>query len=257
MITRTQWAARAPRSTQGMSNVLGVAVHWEGVGLGNYDHSTCPGRIRAIQNFHMDGNKWADIAYNMIVCRHGEVFEGRGAERRSAANGTNDGNARYYAICVLMGPGDTFTMEAKRGVLAAREHLMARGGAGRNIVPHRSFLSTQCPGPDAVAWILAGCPVDGAPIQPAPAPAPPAPSPNGDPYSVEAEVAALPTVRQGSTGQHVRIMQGLLVANGRGVSVDGDFGPGTYAALAEWQGKCGLDADGICGPRTWRRLLCI
>lgn len=88
---------------------------------------------------------------------------------------------------------------------------------------------------------------------PSPAPTPP----SGDIYTVEAEVAALPVIKQGSTGQFVRICQGLLIANGRNVGVDGDFGPASAAALREWQGAAGLTADGVCGPQTWRRLLCI
>lgn len=98
----------------------------------------------------------------------------------------------------------------------------------------------------------------GQPPQPASNPAPaPAPAPSGDIYSVEAIVAQLPTVKQGDTGQYVRICQALIVANGRNVAIDGDFGPSTTSALKDWQGAVGLGPDGICGPQTWRRLHCI
>jgi hypothetical protein len=39
-------------------------------------HANCAGRIRAIQDFHMDGQGWLDIAYNHVFCRHGFVFAG-------------------------------------------------------------------------------------------------------------------------------------------------------------------------------------
>ena len=36
---------------------------------------------------------------------------------------------------------------------------------------------------------------------------------------------------------------------------DGDFGADTEAAVRRFQGWSGLEADGICGPKTWGRLL--
>lgn len=259
IISRVDWQARPARSTTGISGVKGVAGHWEGVELGAYSHSECPGKLRQIQNYHMDKNKWVDIAYSMVVCRHGSVYVGRGPGVRSAANGTNDANAHYYAICVLMGPGDDFTAEAHQGFLEARQYLIDHGGAGKEVKPHRAFIQTQCPGGDIASWIEQGFPSQGgvSPGQPSNPTSPPASTPGGDPYSVEAEVAALPVVQKGSSGQHVRICQGLLVANGRVIPVDGDFGPTTDKALREWQGAVGLEDDGVCGPKTWRRLLCI
>ncbi|MDO8211280.1 peptidoglycan-binding protein [Conexibacter sp. CPCC 206217] len=35
-----------------------------------------------------------------------------------------------------------------------------------------------------------------------------------------------------------------------GISADGDFGPGTEAALKRWQASRGLEADGVAGPAT-------
>jgi peptidoglycan hydrolase-like protein with peptidoglycan-binding domain len=45
-------------------------------------------------------------------------------------------------------------------------------------------------------------------------------------------------------------MQGLL-----GVSVDGQFGPNTRAALVRFQSRRQLLPDGICGPASWSALL--
>jgi len=89
----------------------------------------------------------------------------------------------------------------------------------------------------------------------APAPAPhPTPAPPPAP-SQEVNVAALPTLKAGDSGQRVRNMQGLLEANGQPVSIDGQFGSGTANALRSWQGRAGLGADGVCGPHTWSRLI--
>lgn len=41
-----------------------------------------------------------------------------------------------------------------------------------------------------------------------------------------------------------------------GLEVDGDYGSKTKKAVAAFQSACGLDADGICGPKTWAALIC-
>jgi putative chitinase len=57
-------------------------------------------------------------------------------------------------------------------------------------------------------------------------------------------------LRRGSKGDDVRKMQAAL-----GVTADGDFGPGTEAALRKWQAANGLTADGVAGPKTLAKLL--
>jgi predicted chitinase len=61
-------------------------------------------------------------------------------------------------------------------------------------------------------------------------------------------------LRQGSKGAGVQTMQQQLVALGYTIGVDGNFGPGTRAALVDFQGKKGLTNDGVCGPATWAAL---
>ena len=57
------------------------------------------------------------------------------------------------------------------------------------------------------------------------------------------------TIKQGSTGQEVRVIQYLL-----GLDSDGQFGPLTKAAVEGFQRKQGLSADGVVGPLTWAKL---
>jgi hypothetical protein len=61
-------------------------------------------------------------------------------------------------------------------------------------------------------------------------------------------------LRQGSKGANVQTMQQRLSDLGYALSVDGNFGPGTRAALEEFQGKEGIACDGCCGPGTWAAL---
>jgi hypothetical protein len=57
-----------------------------------------------------------------------------------------------------------------------------------------------------------------------------------------------PLLRQGSTGDAVRLVQELLMT-------DGIFGPATELAVRRFQREQGdLAVDGVVGPATWRRL---
>lgn len=68
---------------------------------------------------------------------------------------------------------------------------------------------------------------------------------------------AFPTLREGSTGQSVKMLQSALNTQYPAYShltVDGDFGPATLAVVKEFQQRAGLTADGIVGPLTANAL---
>jgi peptidoglycan hydrolase-like protein with peptidoglycan-binding domain len=64
----------------------------------------------------------------------------------------------------------------------------------------------------------------------------------------------LRTVKQGSDGGGVYLLQKLLVEHGYALSLDGQFGGQTDYCLRNYQQKKGLVIDGICGPKTWAAL---
>lgn len=59
-----------------------------------------------------------------------------------------------------------------------------------------------------------------------------------------------PTLRKPNRGEAVKTLQRLLH-----VADDGIFGDITLEALLAYQRENGLQADGICGPKTWAKLL--
>ena len=61
-------------------------------------------------------------------------------------------------------------------------------------------------------------------------------------------------VSYGSKGSDVTELQRLLNNNGYNLSVDGDFGANTQAAVKDYQQKNGLAVDGIVGTNTWGAL---
>lgn len=80
-----------------------------------------------------------------------------------------------------------------------------------------------------------------------PVPVPPEPTPGTD----------KPTLRKGSTGVYVTLMQTELIQHGYNcgsTGADGQFGANTEKAVKAFQKAYGLTADGICGPKTWEAL---
>ena len=57
-----------------------------------------------------------------------------------------------------------------------------------------------------------------------------------------------------SIGWEVTVLQSALNYYGYDLDADGEFGPLTRNALMDFQRKAGIEADGICGPETWRKL---
>lgn len=63
-----------------------------------------------------------------------------------------------------------------------------------------------------------------------------------------------PSLRNGSSGDQVRILQSLLTAAGFATAVDGAFGPVTESKVRSYQASRGLTADGVVGPITANAL---
>ncbi|WP_165984360.1 LysM peptidoglycan-binding domain-containing protein [Streptomyces sp. YIM 98790] len=161
-VTRAQWGARAPRSrnTSITPQNGGVTIHHVGgTRTAQSSHSNCAGQVRSIQNQHMDGNGWADIAYSHLTCVHGYVFQGRGEGYRTAANGTDAGNQNWYAVCGLTGGTsgnyDTMTAALRDAFRLAVARLRSFGGAATAINGHRNHLATDCPG-NLYTWVQNG-----------------------------------------------------------------------------------------------------
>ena len=66
-----------------------------------------------------------------------------------------------------------------------------------------------------------------------------------------------PTLRRGSKGEYVTLLQTELVQRGYDIGsagIDGDYGRATERAVKAFQQDNGLTPDGVCGPRTWAAI---
>lgn len=64
----------------------------------------------------------------------------------------------------------------------------------------------------------------------------------------------LATIRKGSDGGGVYLLQKLLILNASPIKADGNFGPATESAVKAYQQTHNLKVDGIVGKNTWRAL---
>jgi hypothetical protein len=66
-----------------------------------------------------------------------------------------------------------------------------------------------------------------------------------------------PTLRRGSSGEYVTLLQTKLIQRGYDLTpygADGKYGAKTETAVKAFQKDAGLSADGICGRNTWSAL---
>ena len=68
----------------------------------------------------------------------------------------------------------------------------------------------------------------------------------------------MPTIRRGSQGEAVMVLQHALLCAGYELPLygaDGDCGEETVAALIRFQIRNDLAADGVCGKKTWTKII--
>lgn len=261
-VSRSGWGARPPDGSYNTlaSKPKGHAIHWEGPTMGVPDHSKCDDTVRSIQNYHMDSQGWSDVAYNILVCQHGYMYEGRGKGNGSAANGTSQANKDWYAICALCGEGDPISDELVAGLQDAgatcRDWGAADGSTG-----HRDHYATACPGDELYAMVQAGAfRATGTPGGGTPTPAPPSgggkvptfPLPAGHYFGPKEGPQESHSGYYSDTDRdNLADWQTQMEARGWAITPDGLYGPETDGVATAFQQEKGLDVDGLIGPDTW------
>jgi N-acetylmuramoyl-L-alanine amidase-like protein len=176
IITRARWGANERYRNCGpyySSRVKMAFVHHT-ANSNSYRKSQSPGLVRAIYWYHTKGLGWCDIAYNFLVDKYGQVFEGRyGGMTKpvmpAATKGFNTGSMAVSAIGNYhIARPPSAMIRAMDRVLAwrldvahvdptASVWMLSRGSSGnkyppgtwvrfRTIAAHRNAGYTSCPG---------------------------------------------------------------------------------------------------------------
>jgi hypothetical protein len=134
------------------------------------------------------------------------------------------------------------------------------GDASGNLLMHKWFANTQCPGPylekrfpDIANQVNArlGISEEEKPTEPQPEKV-------ETPKTEKSNGLTLPELASGSNGKSVKALQVLLIGYNcscGSAGADGIFGGDTRNGVLEFQRKNGLSADGIVGSKTWAKLL--
>ncbi|PGH11254.1 hypothetical protein AJ79_04989 [Helicocarpus griseus UAMH5409] len=149
-VSRKEWGALPIKSEMSKpDNPKGVKIHYTGGHLSKGDHSKCAGKVKEIQKQHQNNPNegWGDISYNLAVCQHGYVYEARGAQYRTGANGNQQLNKDHQAVLALVGSkGDTEpSNDMIEGIKDAITYLRQKG-VGNEVKGHRDGYATACPG---------------------------------------------------------------------------------------------------------------
>ncbi|WP_433701797.1 peptidoglycan recognition protein family protein [Nocardiopsis sp. CA-288880] len=265
LVSRAAWGARSrTTSTNITPSRGGTSIHYVGASAINDSHSACAGRVRGIQNHHINGNGWSDIAYSLLVCAHGYVFVGRGVNRRTAANGTNSGNQNWYAVCALLGGSQKPTPEMVQGIRDAVAYLRKSGGAGARVNGHRDHLATSCPGGPLYAMVRDGTFTSGGSTAPGGGSSKPAPKPgtkapkfplkSGHWYGPESSNSRNHSGYYSSARPGIRQIRDRLRERGWSVAAGDRYDTKLAGVIRQFQAEKDLAVDGLTGSQTWRAL---
>ncbi len=166
IIPRAQWGAKPPRppGLTYMTNPDGWVVHY--VGGPMQQDPTYAQSVSAVYNLQQgafdgdNGEVYIDIPYNFLIDLNGRIFEGRGWQYKSGANGSSNYNGHAWAVCVLMGPGDGkpldknhLTQEAKDALSWLTREGVSHSAATSYVKGHRDVYATHCPGDECYAFV--------------------------------------------------------------------------------------------------------
>lgn len=269
-----------------------IYIHYPGQGsaIGAASVAATKKRLEGYRRQHKNVNRWADIAYNLGVDQSGNVWELRGIDRQSGANGGTASNRSGQAILVLVGNDEEPTAACIEGIKDAIRRIRSVHPSAKTIRGHQQSpdASTACPGPHLMKLVRSGELEPGTVSIPAGGTSVPVVKPAAKPVPSTSKAPAFPLPRkpgamyyygpkdgpktsvsghQRNTGapgdvvmqagrwysKGLKIWQQRMLDRGwSGIGVaDGLYGPKTERVARQFQKSKGLPVDGKIGPGTW------
>lgn len=200
-----------------------IYIHYPGQpgNIGRANTSVTKRRLKGYLRQHTRVNGWADIAYNVAVDQSGNVWELRGIDRQSGANGGTTSNRHGQAILVLVGNNEKPTPECIAGIKDAISRIQKVHSKANTLRGHQQSpdASTACPGPHLMELLKSGGLKGSAPAKKQPA----------------AKKADGSLVEDGRFGKAtVKVLQKFLNSQGEKLKVDGKAGFATWMAMQRY-----------------------
>jgi hypothetical protein len=143
-VCRSAWGAHAPTGAFTRHQISRITLHHSAVVL--RDNRKAPAQLRAFQADHQSRG-WPDIAYHLLIDRHGNVYQGRPLWAAGDTNTSYD--PRGHLLVLALGNFQVQHMPSAQ--LDATVDVLAwactrYGIAPRAIRGHRAYATTLCPG---------------------------------------------------------------------------------------------------------------
>lgn len=146
--SRAQWGAKPPKEPYTPDTYWRITLHHTD-GLQTHALADSEQELRFIQDFHMNGRGWDDIAYHFLIDAEGRIFEGRPMGALGAHTlHNNEGNIGIALMATHQAPkNDPVTQKEYDALVSLGRYLVAH----YNIDPatlkgHRDYKDTDCPG---------------------------------------------------------------------------------------------------------------
>ena len=163
VISREQWGAQAPTCAVNVApRLIGAVVHHTDGSNAYTSVAEAMAQIRADQAYHQVEREWCDIAYNFLVDKWGNIYEGLDNSLTRPVIGTHTAVANTGTVGVAMlGDYTTTTPSAATQDAVARiigwrlgawgldplSSVTYKDGTTRpRLFAHRDAVATECPG---------------------------------------------------------------------------------------------------------------
>lgn len=179
---RSEWGAAPPACTNPNTDPLKFAVVHHTVNSNSYGPGDSASMIRGMQAYHQGTLGYCDIAYNFLVDKYGQIFEGRWGGINKVVLGAHTGGFNTHSTGIaLIGDYRSASISqaqrtslvhllqwklAKHGVYDINQPFtqMSRGAGSRwpsgqivtlgsHILGHTDLWPTECPGPNVMSQL--------------------------------------------------------------------------------------------------------
>lgn len=143
IVPRSSWGARSPKSNRSTHTPNRLTIHHTVQG-----NVSGPAAVRQVQNWHMDGNGWADIGYHFLIDRDGTIYAAN-PENRVGAHVLNQNRGNLGISLIGSFHKEQLPDAQKRAAAAMVRYLGKKYNITinrNNVKGHGERMSTECPG---------------------------------------------------------------------------------------------------------------